>query len=268
MRKSLIAATAGLAFAITSPSFAAAITFAEYSPQTGANNIQYTPTLPTGGTVQSYSTGGGAGSAASVQFRFLNNPAATSGFLNLVGLGNINALFTMSSTSITALTNPVPALPAFTVGTGFSGTQEYRTVSAININNRSFAAGSLLLGVDYTDGYVTRTSDQGNAGAGTGDNSDITYDFTNVNYRSDFVGFGNQGSPSERAVSMSWTGVNDVSGQPGAFRGTSSGNFASNPFPLIPAVPEPATWAMMVVGFGAVGSAMRSARRRKALVAA
>lgn len=32
------------------------------------------------------------------------------------------------------------------------------------------------------------------------------------------------------------------------------------------AVPEPATWAMMIFGFGAVGGSMRSARRRKDLV--
>ncbi|MDP3852394.1 THxN family PEP-CTERM protein [Phenylobacterium sp.] len=33
------------------------------------------------------------------------------------------------------------------------------------------------------------------------------------------------------------------------------------------AVPEPSTWAMMIVGFGAVGSMVRSARRRNAFVA-
>lgn len=32
-----------------------------------------------------------------------------------------------------------------------------------------------------------------------------------------------------------------------------------------PAVPEPATWAMMLLGFGFVGGAMRSARRRQRL---
>lgn len=32
------------------------------------------------------------------------------------------------------------------------------------------------------------------------------------------------------------------------------------------AVPEPATWAMMLLGFGFVGSAMRSAKRRRKLV--
>jgi hypothetical protein len=32
------------------------------------------------------------------------------------------------------------------------------------------------------------------------------------------------------------------------------------------AVPEPTTWAMMLVGFGAVGFAMRRGRRTKALL--
>ena len=31
----------------------------------------------------------------------------------------------------------------------------------------------------------------------------------------------------------------------------------------LPAVPEPATWAMMIGGFGMVGGAMRSARRKR-----
>lgn len=32
------------------------------------------------------------------------------------------------------------------------------------------------------------------------------------------------------------------------------------------AVPEPATWAMMIIGFGAVGSMVRTSRRRNAAV--
>ena len=33
-----------------------------------------------------------------------------------------------------------------------------------------------------------------------------------------------------------------------------------------PGVPEPATWAMMLLGFGAAGVAVRRSRRKKALV--
>jgi hypothetical protein len=38
--------------------------------------------------------------------------------------------------------------------------------------------------------------------------------------------------------------------------------------PVNGAVPEPSTWAMMIVGFGAVGYSMRTARRRKIAIAA
>ena len=39
-------------------------------------------------------------------------------------------------------------------------------------------------------------------------------------------------------------------------------------FALSSAVPEPATWAMMIIGFGAVGSMVRTSRRRNAFSAA
>jgi hypothetical protein len=37
---------------------------------------------------------------------------------------------------------------------------------------------------------------------------------------------------------------------------------------LTTAVPEPATWGVMLVGFGAIGASMRGARRRQAALAA
>jgi hypothetical protein len=48
-------------------------------------------------------------------------------------------------------------------------------------------------------------------------------------------------------------------------------NSTSNSFELSnigAAVPEPATWAMMIIGFGAVGSMVRSHRRKQALALA
>ena len=42
----------------------------------------------------------------------------------------------------------------------------------------------------------------------------------------------------------------------------------SLPNPNPGGVPEPATWAMMIIGFGAVGSMVRSSRRRNAMAAA
>jgi hypothetical protein len=38
---------------------------------------------------------------------------------------------------------------------------------------------------------------------------------------------------------------------------------ARNPNPTGAAVPEPATWAMMIVGFGAIGASMRRRQSRR-----
>ena len=42
-------------------------------------------------------------------------------------------------------------------------------------------------------------------------------------------------------------------------------NFTYNTVRVDGAVPEPATWAMMIIGFGMIGGTMRSAKRRRKL---
>jgi hypothetical protein len=49
----------------------------------------------------------------------------------------------------------------------------------------------------------------------------------------------------------------NIQGTPGTQNGSLSGNVA---FTAAAAVPEPGTWAMMLLGFGAIGFSMR--RRR------
>ena len=46
---------------------------------------------------------------------------------------------------------------------------------------------------------------------------------------------------------------------PGITGGSGTGTY-------VPAVPEPGTWAMMLMGFGAIGFSMRASRRRKGLL--
>lgn len=48
------------------------------------------------------------------------------------------------------------------------------------------------------------------------------------------------------------------------FDGTASGNMGANPSPKT-YVPEPATWSLMILGFGGVGTLLRSRRRLAAL---
>ena len=57
----------------------------------------------------------------------------------------------------------------------------------------------------------------------------------------------------------------------GGFINTGNGNLTDQtPFTPVtmPGVPEPATWAMMLIGFGGLGAAMRTSRRKGALAAA
>ncbi len=53
--------------------------------------------------------------------------------------------------------------------------------------------------------------------------------------------------------------------QPGTSLASLTQEYAQDQVTLIPSVPEPATWAMMIAGFGAVGWAARRRRRRAAL---
>ncbi|MEY2884091.1 MAG: hypothetical protein RL490_1815, partial [Pseudomonadota bacterium] len=50
-----------------------------------------------------------------------------------------------------------------------------------------------------------------------------------------------------------------------SFRAVLGGQFSSDPAPITPAIPEPAIWAQLIIGFSMVGFA---ARRRKISVAA
>ena len=87
-----------------------------------------------------------------------------------------------------------------------------------------------------------------------------------VTFTSPYETFGNA---NETAISLASSGINNklvysANHKLNSFTGTFSGNFAADPGPTA-AIPEPASWAMMLVGFGAVGA---FARRRKLAAAA
>ena len=58
-----------------------------------------------------------------------------------------------------------------------------------------------------------------------------------------------------------WASLTEVGGVSGSVQFTLTGGDIGLP----PGIPEPSTWAMMIIGFGAVGSMVRSQRRKQAL---
>lgn len=151
-----------------------------------------------------------------------------------------------------------------TTGSASSRVQLFDTASAGSINfTRDTAADegngtrTNLLTVSFTNAELDASQNGGSFTFKSNANSVITFssdflDFTNV-VNKDFSFSFSGASPTFNAPIGS-------SSRSMAFSG--SGTFASDPAPLVVGlVPEPASWGMMLVGFGAIGGI---ARRRKA----
>lgn len=141
----------------------------------------------------------------------------------------------------------------------FSGVIKFTPVNAGEFGG----TGTNLLTVTLTNVGFSNTA--GNKGL-MGDTSNPTdggYDPGAIAFSSDILTFNNENG-TQRQASITFTGASTINGGKTALA-SSTGNFASDP---IPTVPESATWAMMLIGFGAVGVALRSGRtRRNALFA-
>ncbi|MDO9432589.1 MAG: PEPxxWA-CTERM sorting domain-containing protein [Phenylobacterium sp.] len=124
--------------------------------------------------------------------------------------------------------------------------------------------GSASTSLQITAGGQTFSFQSWDFGANGGPaNYSISGFLNNVNI------FSSGGALSQGAIQTLLSGTNLVFDRL-TFDLTSSGtsmnfdNFAGT----ISAVPEPATWAMMIIGFGAVGSMVRTSRRRNVFNAA
>lgn len=158
---------------------------------------------------------------------------------------------------------------AGTTGTGVTRRQAFDTVTSGSITiTRDTAAlegiGSRtnLLTVSFTNASLDAAQSAGAFTFSTSADSTISYS-------SDFLDFSHT---TMRDFSFSFSGASPTfqaalgsSSRNTRFSGT--GTFASDPAPLTFGVPEASTWAMLVVGFGAVGATMRTGRRRRDLFA-
>ena len=86
-----------------------------------------------------------------------------------------------------------------------------------------------------------------------------------ITFTSDFLDFTNV-LGKDFALSFSGSSPNfnaPVGSSSQSLSASGSGTFASDPLPVVPGVPEPASWAMMLGGFGLLGATLRT---RKAQV--
>jgi hypothetical protein len=179
-----------------------------------------------------------------------------------------NALFSLSAVSTTA-----PVLTGGTFSELFSGSLSFTATTPIyGLNAAGHAVGPALtnlLTINFTDAVFTGTSNgltMGLAASTPASTISFTSDFRTFSRADwltnfDFAIAGNAASAviARALVDPTLTNVTGTRTL-NSFRSNATGTFAAS------AVPESATWMMMIMGFAAVGMARRADVRRFARV--
>lgn len=224
-----------------------AVTFASYTQVGTGRTFSFTNIASgarTNDATFASNTAGSTPAAVNVRFSFTQPGRGLSGLVS-----NLAATLRISGT--------VPR-PNVTTGNlvqpGLNGTMTFLSSAPVTLSGALFgttqtlAAGANLLTVTFSSGSIT-TSTGGNAG---------TLASTTVTYTSDFLDFGNgSNSLSVNLSSMSVSAQAAGNGALRSFRSQMAGSFSAAITPFASAAPEPASWAMLVMGFGLLGVAMR-----------
>jgi hypothetical protein len=245
----ILGAAAAASVMAAVPAAAVSTIFAQVVPVGTARNFLWARTSPTGGTFYTTSTAnGGAPGVTSVVFSLVGSPVPLSVTANLLLSGSTaNDPLGVSSgpfsQQIDSLVFNITATTAFCWGP-----------NCFNVGD-SLLSGSVS-NADITGVLGTRVASlNGNTTTGA-----------TISYASPLVTFD---PGSDVSFDFGLTGLDrNLSANPqnslGSFRGTIGGTFSSDPDVTFN-VPEPGTWALMIVGMGLVGLARR---RRRAVVAA
>lgn len=255
---------AGTVLATATPAAAESYTFAQYQTLAGGSNLYWKNSGSNGasGTSADFYTIADASKkvpgSRDVSFSFLQpsiSPYVT----------NVTAAFTLSAT--------VTATPAMLAGStliqeNITGSFSFVTTTAMTVGSNFFAAGSNLLSGTFSSATVSGAR-LGSSGSFSG--SSISPAATIV-YTSDFLSFD---PSSSYDFSLSLTSITSAlqaiptSGAPNralrTFRATSTGSFSADPAPVVTAVPEPAVWGLMILGFSMVGMQTRRRSRRSVI---
>lgn len=232
-----LAAAALAAGALTTAVPAAAATFAQVGISSGTPTFTLT------------NTGGGAASIAG------------SGVLNfnaLDGLGNLGPNVAVNYSLTGASTGQAATM---TMGSNtyisqlFNGAFNFTFANATMLNGQTYAAGSTLFGGAFTEALFN-----GRIGSTTGSilSGGVT-SFTNgaLTFQPGALSNFEFGLASISNGGLSGTAAGGING----FSSVLNGKFDNEGQVGLPGVPEPATWAMMTLGFGMLGGALRRRAR-------
>jgi hypothetical protein len=257
---SAIAVCAAFSGALISTSAQAVVTtFASFSPLAGGSNVRWQNSdgaaNGTGGSF--YSIGSWSSTAAAaraVSFSFFQPSLASQ-------VNGVTALFSMNAAAPSG--NGVSLNNNVLTQGGTAGSMSFISTSAITINDRVYAAGSNLLTATFGNSSIagarlgTTASFTGSDGAGD-----------NVVFSSDFLDFTNA---FDSDFNIAMTGVfsglqaTPTGASPNSalrtFRATAGGSFSTDMGDVVPPLPEPDSWALMVIGLGLVGTSLRRKAR-------
>lgn len=256
--RNLMLAGAFAGFLIAAPAGAAVTTFATYTQISADATLHNEKSGATGGSLYTVATPNAVTpGSVGVSFNFLNAG------LVAAGLSNLSATFTMNlSQSGYAATQA----GSFVVQDGYTGSFSfiYSGLSPLVVGGQTFTTGANLL-----SGTIGSARGAVIGGSGTSGNlTSSTGPGRTVTFTSDFLDFTNVVAND---LSLSLTSITPSlaagAGQSlNSFHASSTGSFSSDPAPVpVVSVPEPATWGMMILGFGVVGAGLR--RRRIAIAA-
>jgi len=228
----------GAALLLAAAPASAITTFADFSPASNAPNIMYVGADDGSGTLSSIDQ--------LVHFAFLNPDGSVSGT-------TFDAMMNLTATTGAATLAGGGSLALLPIT---DGTLTFTSATPVTWGGHT---GTHLLTVDFSGGFLTAILGGSTASYGTS-----TPPFT-VSFTSDFLDFS---TSTTRDLALAIDAINPSVGFAfGGGRlnlGTMSGNFGSDATAGNPqgVVPEPTSWALMFAGFGLVGSALRSQRRR------
>jgi hypothetical protein len=168
--------------------------------------------------------------------------------------------------------NPTVSPPAVTVDGALTlnDSSNIDLIGAAYTNSVAGATTTTLYGLDaFTDALVRST----NANAGTYTNTNLNgalFGPLGVSFTtSDLVGFDISGTTNAGYFNLNdgFFSVNLTTGAATRIGTIGAGNLIGLSLAPAAAVPEPGTWAMMLLGFGAIGFAMRRRRPAAAVLA-